>query len=97
MMGAECASEAAGPQPLFLVGLLSLVSGAVLLLGALALLSVRVLNERLFQASEVQLLDRELDDAVWNASENPLFREAKTTFQNPIYAGRLPANPHSRH
>ena len=53
-------------------------------MGILLLLIWKLLDT-IHYRRECAQFKKELENAKWDASENPIFKEATTTFQNPTY------------
>jgi len=62
------------------------VVGGILFLGLLILIVIKALFT-MVDRIEYQKFERERMHSKWTREKNPLYQAAKTTFENPTYAG----------
>ncbi|XP_069973257.1 integrin beta-PS [Penaeus vannamei] len=72
------------PEPVNTTGVIIGVIGAVLTVGVLALVLWKVCAV-LHDRREYARFLRSKDQAKWSTNENPIFRRARTTIQNPLF------------
>uniref|UniRef100_A0A914VH59 Integrin beta n=1 Tax=Plectus sambesii TaxID=2011161 RepID=A0A914VH59_9BILA len=74
--------ECPGPVPVLPIVLG--VTGGIILLGVILLLLWKLLTF-LHDRAEYAKFEKERAEAKWNTEENPIFKQATTTFQNPAF------------
>ena len=72
------------------VNILAIVIGVIvgIVLVGLALLIIWKLLTTIHDRQEFARFERERQMAKWDTGENPIFRQATTTFRNPTYGGK---------
>ena len=55
----------------------------------LALLLIWKLYTTISDSREFAKFEAERQNAKWDSGENPIYKEAKTTYRNPAYGGRM--------
>ncbi|XP_069173451.1 LOW QUALITY PROTEIN: integrin beta-PS [Procambarus clarkii] len=73
------------PQPPPVLGIVFGLVAAIVAIGFLTLLIWKLLTT-LHDRREYAKFEKERENAQWEAAENPLYKSAKTTFQNPAFA-----------
>ncbi|XP_014224421.1 integrin beta-PS-like isoform X1 [Trichogramma pretiosum] len=73
------------PPQVYILGIVLGVIGAVVLIG-MALLLVWKLLTTIHDRREFARFEKERMMAKWDASENPIYKQATSTFKNPTYA-----------
>ncbi|KAL3123583.1 hypothetical protein niasHT_005128 [Heterodera trifolii] len=74
------------PAPLPVLVIVLIVIAGIVLLGLLLLLLWKLMTI-IYDRREYARFEKERLQARWEANENPLYKQATTTFKNPVYAG----------
>jgi len=61
--------------------------GAIVLIGLLFLVLWKLLTH-IADRREYARFEKERMSAKWDAGENPIYRQATSTFKNPLYSGK---------
>ncbi|XP_075237290.1 integrin beta-PS-like isoform X1 [Lycorma delicatula] len=83
----EAQKEPQCPPQVFILGIVLGVIGAIVLIG-LALLLVWKMLTTIQDRREFAKFEKQRAMAKWNTDENPIYRQATSTFKNPTYAGK---------
>ncbi|XP_050083366.1 integrin beta-PS isoform X1 [Anopheles aquasalis] len=75
------------PPKVFMLGIVLAVIAAVVLIGMAVLLLWKVLTS-IHDRREFARFEKERMMAKWDTGENPIYKQATTTFKNPTYAGK---------
>lgn len=75
------------PPKVFMLGIVLAVVAAVVLIG-LAMLLLWKLLTTIHDRREFARFEKERMMAKWDTGENPIYKQATTTFKNPTYAGK---------
>ncbi|EDO45831.1 predicted protein, partial [Nematostella vectensis] len=75
------------PEPAPILAIVLGVVGGILLIGLLLLLIGKIMVS-MVDRIEYKKFERDRMRSKWHREKNPLYKEAKTTFENPTYAGR---------
>lgn len=75
------------PAEVFLLGIVLGVIAVVVLLG-LAILLLWKLFTTIHDRREFAKFEKEAMMARWDTGENPIYKQATSTFKNPTYAGK---------
>ncbi|KAK9738722.1 Integrin beta cytoplasmic domain [Popillia japonica] len=75
------------PPAVILTGIIFGVIAAIVLMG-LAILLLWKLLTTIHDRREFAKFEKERMMARWDASENPIYKQATSTFKNPTYAGK---------
>ncbi|XP_058126874.1 integrin beta-PS isoform X1 [Anopheles ziemanni] len=75
------------PPKVFMLGIALAVIAAVVLIGMAVLLLWKVLTS-IHDRREFARFEKERMMAKWDTGENPIYKQATTTFKNPTYAGK---------
>jgi len=75
------------PPQVYILGIVLGVIGAIVLIG-LALLLLWKLVTTIHDRREFARFEKERSMAKWDTGENPIYRQATSTFKNPTYAGK---------
>ncbi|KAE8742436.1 hypothetical protein FOCC_FOCC011990 [Frankliniella occidentalis] len=75
------------PPQVYIPGIVLGVIGAIVLIG-LAMLLLWKLLTTIHDRREFAKFEKERSMARWNAGENPIYKQATSTFKNPTYAGK---------
>ncbi|XP_055910007.1 integrin beta-PS [Eupeodes corollae] len=75
------------PPKVFMLGIVLGVIAAIVLVG-LAILLLWKLLTTIHDRREFARFEKERMAAKWDAGENPIYKQATTTFKNPTYAGK---------
>ncbi|XP_034672073.1 integrin beta-PS isoform X2 [Drosophila subobscura] len=75
------------PPKVFMLGIVLGVIAAIVLVG-LAILLLWKLLTTIHDRREFARFEKESMNAKWNAGENPIYKQATSTFKNPMYAGK---------
>ncbi|XP_069683530.1 integrin beta-PS isoform X2 [Periplaneta americana] len=75
------------PPEIFVLGIVLGVIGAIVLIG-LALLLLWKLLTTIHDRREFAKFEKERMMAKWDTGENPIYKQATSTFKNPTYAGK---------
>ncbi|XP_076361128.1 integrin beta-PS-like [Tachypleus tridentatus] len=76
------------PEPISILAIVLGVIGGIVLVG-LALLLIWKLLTTIHDRREFAKFEKERQMAKWDTGENPIYKQATTTFKNPTYGGRL--------
>ncbi|RZF37188.1 hypothetical protein LSTR_LSTR014396 [Laodelphax striatellus] len=83
----EAQKERQCPPQVFILGIVLGVIGAIVLIG-LALLLLWKLLTTIHDRREFAKFEKERTLAKWDTGENPIYKQATSTFKNPTYAGK---------
>jgi len=75
------------PQKVFLIGIIFGVIAAIVLIGLAVLLLWKLLTT-IHDRREFARFEKERMMAKWDTGENPIYKQATSTFKNPTYAGK---------
>uniref|UniRef100_A0A1Q3FMG1 Integrin beta n=1 Tax=Culex tarsalis TaxID=7177 RepID=A0A1Q3FMG1_CULTA len=75
------------PAKVFMLGIVLAVIAAVVLIGLAVLLLWKLLTT-IHDRREFARFEKERMMAKWDTGENPIYKQATTTFKNPTYAGK---------
>ncbi|XP_058826948.1 integrin beta-PS isoform X2 [Topomyia yanbarensis] len=75
------------PPKVFMLGIVLAVIAAVVLIGLAVLLLWKLLTT-IHDRREFARFEKERMMAKWDTGENPIYKQATTTFKNPTYAGK---------
>ncbi|XP_043660897.1 integrin beta-PS isoform X2 [Drosophila teissieri] len=75
------------PPKVFMLGIVLGVIGAIVLVG-LAILLLWKLLTTIHDRREFARFEKERMNAKWDTGENPIYKQATSTFKNPMYAGK---------
>lgn len=75
------------PAKVFLLGIVLGVIAAIVLIG-LAILLLWKLFTTIHDRREFAKFEKERMMAKWDTGENPIYKQATSTFKNPTYAGK---------
>ncbi|EDW62763.2 LOW QUALITY PROTEIN: uncharacterized protein Dvir_GJ17000 [Drosophila virilis] len=75
------------PPKVFMLGIVLGVIAAIVLIG-LAILLLWKLLTTIHDRREFARFEKERMNAKWDTGENPIYKQATSTFKNPIYAGK---------
>ncbi|XP_062141727.1 integrin beta-PS isoform X2 [Drosophila sulfurigaster albostrigata] len=75
------------PPKVFMLGIVLGVIAAIVLVG-LAILLLWKLLTTIHDRREFARFEKERMNAKWDTGENPIYKQATSTFKNPIYAGK---------
>jgi len=75
------------PPGIYVLGIVLGVIGAIVLIG-LALLLLWKLLTTIHDRREFAKFEKERMMAKWDTGENPIYKQATSTFKNPTYAGK---------
>ncbi|KAH8416731.1 hypothetical protein KR222_000277 [Zaprionus bogoriensis] len=75
------------PPKVFMLGIVLGVIAAIVLIG-LAILLLWKLLTTIHDRREYARFEKERMSAKWDTGENPIYKQATSTFKNPIYAGK---------
>jgi len=74
------------PAPLPVLVIVLIVIAGIVLLGLLLLLLWKLLTV-IYDRREYARFEKDRLNARWDTNENPLYKQATTTFRNPVYGG----------
>lgn len=75
------------PPKVFMLGIVLGVIAAIVLVG-LAILLLWKLLTTIHDRREFARFEKERMNAKWDTGENPIYKQATSTFKNPMYAGK---------
>ncbi|XP_030378014.1 integrin beta-PS isoform X2 [Scaptodrosophila lebanonensis] len=75
------------PPKIFMLGIVLGVIAAIVLVG-LAILMLWKLLTTIHDRREFARFEKERMNAKWDTGENPIYKQATSTFKNPMYAGK---------
>ncbi|KAL5278574.1 ITGB1 family protein [Megaselia abdita] len=75
------------PPKVFMLGIILMVIGAIVLIGLALLILWKVLTT-IHDRREFARFEKERENARWDTGENPIYKQATSTFKNPTYAGK---------
>jgi protocadherin alpha len=75
------------PPKVFIIGIVLAVIAAIVLIG-LAILLLWKLFTSIHDRREFARFEKERMMAKWDTGENPIYKQATSTFKNPTYAGK---------
>lgn len=75
------------PPKVFMLGIILMVIGAIVLIGLALLVLWKVLTT-IHDRREFARFEKERENARWDTGENPIYKQATSTFKNPTYAGK---------
>uniref|UniRef100_A0A914YYI0 Integrin beta n=1 Tax=Panagrolaimus superbus TaxID=310955 RepID=A0A914YYI0_9BILA len=79
------------PAPLPVLVIVLIVIAGIVILGLLLLCLWKILT-MIYDRREYAKFEKERLNARWEANENPIYKQATTTFKNPVYAGEAAKN-----
>uniref|UniRef100_A0A183BHL6 Integrin beta n=1 Tax=Globodera pallida TaxID=36090 RepID=A0A183BHL6_GLOPA len=79
------------PAPLPVLVIVLIVIAGIVLLGLLLLLLWKLMT-LIYDRREYARFEKDRLQARWDTNENPLYKQATTTFKNPVYAGDAAKN-----
>ncbi|XP_046391367.1 integrin beta-PS isoform X2 [Ischnura elegans] len=75
------------PPKVFILGIVLMVIAAIVAIGLVLLLLWKVLTT-IHDRREFAKFEKERQMAKWDTGENPIYKQATSTFKNPTYAGK---------
>lgn len=79
------------PAPLPVLVIVLIVIAGIVLLGLLLLLLWKILTA-IYDRREYARFEKDKLNARWDTNENPLYKQATTTFKNPMYSSNSPGH-----